>query len=425
MSDKPRSSGRVVLWAILLLCTGAGAWYYMNDGFLPVEKAVQSTPASSASVSAPPEASMPAPAQVEQETSAQQEAGAVQKNEVTQEAPAKPAEPATENTTHQVSGTLNDGPRPVQLSEEEKRDVRVEKALASKARLDGGDTVSGALAESATQPEKEVWDPVVTRHFVSDFAAWLVNSYRPSIREDALGSSKVTLRSANARYSTSRTLCGAERDPFKARNSVLSYVYSPGMLEALYRMYGPRFLKELEGAASEGAKALSAKQMADMLQVYAGKLNRIAASLDAASRLDISALVAPIRQASAQEETANEAFAKAYAAHNEARDSGRADIMAEQSKRLVQSIRAASEADARKERVRQNVVWALKQKAEGAVLSDADLIFLAEWLERRRASKGAVSASASICRQLAGDLAKRSAEILDAEGASPQTDPAQ
>ena len=415
MSDKSRSSGRVVLWAILLLCAGAGAWYYMNDGFLPVEKAVQSAPASSApvAVNASPEASAPAPARIEQENSA------------AQETTAKTAETAEKNTAHQVSGALNDGPRPVQLSEEEKRDARVEKALASKARLDGGDAVSGALAESAAQPKKEVWDPVVTRHFVSDFAAWLVNSYSPSAREDAQGSSKITLRSANARYSTSSTLCSAERDPFKARKAVLSYIYSPGMLEALYRMYGPRLLKELEGAASEGAKALSAKQVADMLQVYAGKLNRTAASLDAASRQDIAALVAPIRQASAQEETANEAFAKAYAAHNEARDSGRADIMAEQSRRLVQSIRAASEADARKERVRQNVVWALKQKAEGAVLPDADLIFLAEWLERRKASKDAMSSSASICRRLAGDFAKRSAEILDAEAASPQTDPAQ
>ena len=423
MADKPRSSGRAVLWVILLLCAGTGAWYYMNDGVLPVEKAGQSAPASFATAGTSSEASTPA--RVEQETSAKQEAGAAQENGSAQEAPAKPAEPAAENTAHQVSGTLNDGPRPVQLSEEEKRDARVEKALASTARLDGGDTVSGALAESTAQPEKEVWDPVVSRHFVRDLAAWLVKSYRPAAREDALGSSKVTLRSANARYSTSRTLCSAERDPFKARKAVLSYVYSPGMLEALYRMYGPCFLKELEGVASEGTKALPARQVADMLQVYAGKLNRAAASLDAASRLDIVSLAAPIRQASAQEEAASEAFAKAYAAHNEARDAGRADVMTEQSNRMVQSIRAASEADARKERARQNVVWALKQKAEGAVLPDADLIFLAEWLERRKASKDAVSVSASICRRLAGDLARRSAEILDAEGASPQMIPAQ
>jgi hypothetical protein len=246
---------------------------------------------------------------------------------------------------------------------------------------------------------------------VRDLAHWLVNSYSPSEK----GGGKVTLRSANARYSVSPTLRSAEKDALKGRKAILRYAYSAGMLEALYRMYEADFLHEMETFAYHGRKALGQEQIAAMFRSYAGQLNLVANSLDAASRLGITALVQPIRQATAKEEAANDAFAKAYAAHSEARDAGQKEIMARHSERMAQSMREASEADGRKERARRNVVDALKQSGRGALLPDAELIFLAEWLGRRDATPEVISTSASICRRLAESMKKRAATLTGAD----------
>lgn len=413
MSEKSRSSSRLAVCAVLLLCAGAGAWYYTNEGFLPQEKAVQSAAPSApvlntaSGAAGPAEAGKPAAP-----SAAPADAG-------TTSAEAK-AEAQAEAAPRQVSGSLNSGPRPRQLSAEEKRDARVEEALAATSRMDGGDSASGSLSENAAQPVKEAHDPVVTPHFVSELAAWLANSYKPAANGDGLGKSAVTLRSANARFSLSPALRSAERDALKGRSAILRYVYSPGMLEALYRMYGPALLTELEDAARNGRRSFDQAQTAAMFRLYSGKLASVASALEAAFRLDVPAMVKPIRQAAAQEEAASEAFAKAYAAHSEAREAGNREAMDRHSARMVQSIREASQADARKERVRQNVVHALKQNMTGTPLSDADLIFLAEWLERRKASKEAVSASASICRRLSAEMAAKAAELH-----SPESVPAE
>ena len=413
MSEKSRSSSRLAVCAVLLLCAGAGAWYYTNEGFLPQEKAVQSAAPSAPVVNTASGAAGPADAgKPAAPSTAPADAG-------TTSAEAK-AEEQAEAAPRQVSGSLNSGPRPRQLSAEEKRDARVEEALAATSRMDGGDSASGSLSENAAQPVKEAHDPVVTPHFVSELAAWLANSYKPAANGDGLGKSAVTLRSANARFSLSPALRSAERDALKGRSAILRYVYSPGMLEALYRMYGPALLAELEDAARSGRRSFDQGQTAAMFRLYSGKLASVASALEAASRLDIPAMVKPIRQAAAQEEAASEAFAKAYAAHSEAREAGNREAMDRHSARMVQSIREASQADARKERVRQNVVHALKQNMTGTPLSDADLIFLAEWLERRKASKEAVSASASICRRLSAEMAAKAAELH-----SPESVPAE
>ena len=408
MSENSRSSSRLAVCAVLLLCAGAGAWYYTNEGFLPQEKAVQSAAPSAPVVNTASGAAEPADAgKPAAPSTAPADAG-------TPSAEAK-AEEQAEAAPRQVSGSLNSGPRPRQLSAEEKRDARVEEALAATNRMDGGDSASGSLSENAAQPVKEAHDPVVTPHFVSELAAWLANSYKPAAKGDGLGKSAVTLRSANARFSLSPALRSAERDALKGRSAILRYVYSPGMLEALYRMYGPALLAELEDAARSGRRSFDQAQTAAMFRLYSGKLASVASALEAASKLDIPAMVKPIRQAAAQEEAASEAFAKAYAAHSEAREAGNREAMDRHSARMVQSIREASQADARKERVRQNVVHALKQNMTGTPLSDADLIFLAEWLERRKASKEAVSASASICRRLSAEMAAKAAELHSPE----------
>ena len=165
-----------------------------------------------------------------------------------------------------------------------------------------------------------------------------------------------------------------------------------------------------------------AHQVADLFAVYADMMERAAVSFDAASRVDIATLVKPVRRAAATEECANADFSKAYTALSEARAAGRTDIMAEQSDRMVQSARVASEFDAKEERARQALGVALKKKAAGPTLPADDLIFLADWLGRRKASPEATASAASVFRRLAADMQARSVQ-LKARGASGAAGP--
>lgn len=331
-------------------------------------------------------------------------------------APAASAEEKASEPTHQVAGALLSGPDQVPPSAEERMHARVAEALAGGESLPGGDSVGGSLAQTAPPAHNDRQDPVVTSHFVNDLAGWMVASYRPAARQGSTGRSSVSLRAANARYSVSSSLRSAESDTLKGRASILRYVYSPGMLEALYRMYGARFMDDLEAAAGSGKNPLTQEQTADMFRLYAAQMSRLAAALEAASKVDIQGLVAPIRRASAREKAANEEFGRAYAAHAEARAAGRRDLMDAASDRMTQSARAASQADVRRERARNDAVWALRQKEEGKTLSDADLVFLVEWLGRRNASPEASASAADICRRMADDMKRRAGQIAEHAG---------
>jgi len=55
--------------------------------------------------------------------------------------------------------------------------------------------------------------------------------------------------------------------------------------------------------------------------------------------------------------------------------------------------------------------FGLRQKAQGVTLADDDLLFLAEWLDRRKASPEATAAAARVCRRMAEDMARRAGEL--------------
>ena len=398
MSETPRSSNRLVLSVVLILCAGAGAWFYTKDSAVQKTASVQNTAVQASPVSE----AVSGGAQPAASSSVNTEAEDVSKKGI-----------KAESSSHQVSAALNSGPRPRVLTPEEKLQVKVESAIASAGEaLPGGDSTGGSLSQEAAKPSEDRQDPVVTRHFVSDLAGWLVHRYEPSRREGSEGRSSATLRAANARYSVSSSLRSIESDALRGRASILRYVYSPGMLEALYRMYAPEFIDELVGVAQKGNRPLTREQTAGMLRVYAEKLVRIGAALEAASRVDIKALVRPVRQAAAREEAASEAFARAYSAHAEARETGRSEAMTKQSELMARSARTASQADSREEQARRNVARVLRERTEGSALPDAELIFLAEWLDRREASREASSAAANICRRMAASLKSRAADLL-------------
>ena len=313
----------------------------------------------------------------------------------------------------EVAAAISTGERPVELSPLEKLNARVEAALEEASPVEGGPGVSAALTVSESQPEEKTQDPVVTGPFVEDLAFWLASSYVPAHGEGR-GATPVTLKRANFRYSSSTTLRSSESDTVKARSAILRYVCSPGMLEALYRLYSPVFLEELEKAARLPRRSgtLTDAQTADLFRVYAGLLRRTAVALEAASRTEVKSLATAIRRAALAEDAANEEFAKAYTALAAARESGDLAQASKQSDRMAQSARTAGIYDEQELRARRTLAAAIRSKAGAPTLSDDDLIFLGEWLARHDCSSATASAAASVCSRLAREMAARSESLL-------------
>ena len=323
-----------------------------------------------------------------------------------------------EQKAGEVSAAITTESRPVPADPEADTLARVEQAMKeSGPTLPGGDSASGTVENRPPVQDMQRQDSVVTVAFVRDVARWLVSGYVPSRREGRGGRTTATLMYGNFRYSNSGALRSVERDPLKSRSGVLNYVFTPGMLKALYRMYAPCFVEEMERAARSGRSPLSDAQVADMFLVYAGEFQRLSASLDAAAGADLAALSSAVRRAAEKEAAANDGFARAYTALSLAREAGNKEEVAIQSRRMEECSREAGMYAARQERARADMVHAIRRSAEGKTLSSAELVFLGEWLSRRRASEESVRAAAFVCRSMAGLCEQRARLVLFPEAA--------
>ncbi len=407
MADSSRKFRNVAACVLVLCCLGAAAWFLLPEGAVPVvdeaRVAVRNmTDAALEGVSSAAPASSP--------------------SRKTDEGGAQDKDPGRE-----VSAALNDGPRPVPTDPQQELLARVESAMTTQAdAAPDGDSASGPVEDRAPAPDAGRRDSVVTPRFVSDMAGWLVAGYVPSHHEGRSGRTSVTLVQANFRYSNSGTLRSVERDPMKSRSSILNYVFTPGMLEALYRMYAPSLLEEMESLARESRRRpLSDALVADMFEVYADRFRRLSVSLEAASSADLAALAGAVSREAAREAGANDDFARAYMALSQARESGNRDEVAIQSRRMAESTRVAGMYAERQERAKNDMIYALRRRAGNGGLSSAELLFLGEWLARRNASPEAVSAASAICLRMAESMHERAQEILhqrDGQGEASEAD---
>lgn len=392
MASSSRSFRKIAACVLVLCCLGGAAWYFLPE---QVESTVESARNAVRNLTGKTtektdEAGTPADV-----SSASSVAG-------------------EENTPRQVGAALTTEGRPEPVDPQAELLARVDRAMTSNgAAAPDGDSASGKVTDQAPAPAAEHRDSVVTPRFVSDMAGWLASKYIPSHHEGRGGRSSVTLVQANARYSNSGTLRSVERDPLKSRSSILNYVFTPGMLEALYRMYSPAFIEEMERSARASRKTpLTDAQVADMFEVYAEKFRRLAVSLDASAAIDLPALSAAILREAGHESDANESFARAYMALSLAREHGDRDEIAIQSRRMAESTRVAGMYADRQERARNDMVYAIRRKAEGQALSSAELLFLGEWLSRRGCSVESMQTAADVCRRMAEQMTRRADDIL-------------
>ena len=291
MASSSRSFRKLAACVLVLCCLGGAAWYFLPE---KVESTVESARNAVRHLTG-------------ETTEKTGDAGT----------PAEVSSAAgEENSPRQVGAALTTEGRPAPVDPQAELLARVDRAMTSNgAAAPDGDSASGKVTDQAPAPAAEHRDSVVTPRFVSDMAGWLASKYIPSHHEGRGGRSAVTLVQANARYSNSGTLRSVERDPLKSRSSILDYVFTPGMLEALYRMYSPAFIEEMERSARASRRTpLTDAQVADMFEVYAEKFRRLAVSLEASSAVDLPALSAAILREAGHESEANESFARAAVA---------------------------------------------------------------------------------------------------------------
>ena len=392
MASSSRSFRKLAACVLVLCCLGGAAWYFLPEKVESTVESARNAVRSLTGETAEKTGEAGTPAEVSSASSAAGE----------------------ENTPRQVGAALTTEGRPAPVDPQAELLARVDRAMTSSGTAaPDGDSASGKVTDQAPAPAAEHRDSVVTPRFVNDMAGWLASKYIPSHHEGRGGRSAVTLVQANARYSNSGTLRSVERDPLKSRSSILNYVFTPGMLEALYRMYSPAFIEEMERSARESRRnPLTDAQVADMFEVYAEKFRRLAVSLEASSAVDLPALSAAILREAGRESEANESFARAYMALSLAREHGDKDEIAIQSRRMAESTRVAGMYADRQERARNDMVYAIRRKAEGQALSSAELLFLGEWLSRRRCSVESMQTAADVCRRMAEQMTRRADDIL-------------
>ena len=266
-------------------------------------------------------------------------------------------------------------------------------------------------------------DSVVTSDFFRNLARWLVDGYRPPARAGQSGRTTVSLMAANMRYGTGLNgLRHAAGDSVRGREAVLRYVYTPGMLDALYRLYVDRFMADMARAALEGRSGgkqpLTDAQAADMFTVYAGAFRQVAAALrGVASVPDLNARVSAVHEAGQEVVRANGLFAEVLYAYEEARDAGRTADAELLRRKMIESSQMTEKAVQARSAARRSLADAVRRGAGGRTPGEDSLIYLAEWVNRR--GDGAADATlmaANVLVRLA-DRFETEAAALNGEGA--------
>ncbi len=314
------------------------------------------------------------------------------------------------------------------LSEQERRIAAVEAAMNDKGRsagndpegmpsrgmslggtLDGLNTdeagMDGAVGSLAAEAA-EGGDSVITPRFVRSLARWMADHYTPAAKKGGKGRISASLSAANTAFGQSMSgLRYVGGDSTSGRAFVLNHAWSPGMLEALYRMYDESFVLAMRDAAAKRSKGgLNAGQTADMFRAYAGQFRQLDAGLrGVAETPDLDARVGELRKADQQIGQARKDLAslvRSYESAIKQGDSARADELRARMEKTSQRIQKATSARTRAER---SLTAEIRRKAGGNAPDDATLLYLAQWVERRDSGPD----SAAVAADLLGRMAKR------------------
>ncbi len=287
----------------------------------------------------------------------------------------------------------------------------VENAGGARVPIVSGTEMRLALASRVATPpasEGRQDDAVVSSRFTGDLARWMVQGYH--LGKGGKGYLAVGLPAANMHYaSTLKGFNWSGDNLYAGRQDILSYVFSSGMLNGLYRLYVDRFLQNLDAAAA--ARSLTEAQMQDMYALYARQFNGLAGVLDGLADIpDLAARLGGLTALANVVAEADTRYGMLTVERERAKMAGDADRARALGKEVNQAMRAYQQAVQQRERETRSLIKAVKRNEDARIMDDSAILFVASWVGRRfdrREDIQAVQAAAGISADLARRLMEK------------------
>ena len=250
----------------------------------------------------------------------------------------------------------------------------------------------GLLATDSDQPLPsdlaQRGDGVVRVAFIDDLAKWMVAGYSPPSSRGGRGMISIGIQSANARYGMGmKGLSWIGDDLPSGRAEALRYVYTPGMLDALYRMYIDRFMMamaEMAEAPRQNGKVLEPAHIAEMYRLYARRFRALSGAMQGVASLpDLRSRVQRILAASTAMVEANSRYVEEVFAFDQARAGGNEAAIENTRKAMEASSDTYQQATLERDRQREELIGAIRNNPEARNLGDDNLLYVAMWVDRR------------------------------------------
>ena len=251
-------------------------------------------------------------------------------------------------------------------------------------------------------------DAVVSARFAGNLARWMVQGYHPG--RNGKGYVAVGLAAANMHYGTSlQGFNWSGDDPRAGRRDVLAYVFTPGMIRGLYRLYVNPFFQSLDAAIA--ARDLTDVQAQHMCELYAREFKGLAGVLDGlASMPDLAARLTELTTLAQNVAETDARYGMLAVEHERAKMAGntsRARVLNRDVKRAMRTYQQALQARERRTRM---LISTVKRNADARLLDDSTILFVSSWIGRRFARQQdiqAVRAAAEVSADFAHRLTDR------------------
>ncbi len=281
-------------------------------------------------------------------------------------------------------GTLDDEELDTGLEGEQEASEEIMQESVQEPEQESGQ-VHGLLAQS-DDPENFVGrndDSVVQESFVYALASWMVDMYEPAEVSGQAGRLRSSLQSANLRFGHSMEGIAYVGDSLaKGRKEALEYLYTSGMLQALYHLYEDRFFEAIENAAN--AKGLTTAQKREMYLLYSrqfrglsGAFIRVLKLPKLPELLDIWYIARNVKL------EANSVYTNAVFALDEANEKGSSAQIAEAQELSQQASTVYQEAIIEESSAFDAILDNMKESASASLLDDGTLLYTVLWIERR------------------------------------------
>lgn len=356
MAPKPSSGNKRLLWILLICAVAAGAFWMFRDSARELTR--------------------PAPPPVDQ-------------GQMRLQLPTPPQTTVngTANATSQSAGAAMSGGE-------------------TSAAAVTGNAVSAQTAETATGEAQNVGrvmpkvqdDSVITLSFVSDLARYLADSYYPAGTEAAKKEDTGVLvtgtKALNMHYGVEMTgLTWSGDDIRKGRQSILRYVLTPTMTDALYNLYADRFMAALQEEARqiirnvEGEERnLTRMEIKEMHHLLSTKVQATAGVLRACVLMeDAMAKVEALHASTKKSLEANQQFQTALLRYQELSEADAKDAKAiAKAKTAMDSAgKTYQQAIMQRERTRESLANALRKYKWVSMQDDGTNVYIAQWVYRR------------------------------------------